>query len=101
MRFPSLMFEMRNGATVLGGRTAGRTGPEPASNKLGIPLGSPLPVPRVAEPIVPIRGAAWSASAETSLGIRDGVLKIISAGVIAAALFALTCVLAREGAFKG
>src|ERR1700688_1691889 len=101
MRLPSLMFEMRSGAAGLTGRTAGRIGREPRSNKLETPVGSPFPIPGIADPGVPTSGGASLASVETHFGIRDGVLKIISAGLIVAAWFALTCVPATAGVSKG
>src|SRR5260370_12322514 len=93
IRLPSLMCEIRNGATLVGGRT-GKIGRVPLSNKLRTPVRSPAPVSWIVGADTPTVGGASLPSVAMLVGILDGIVKMMSAGVFGARLFVLACILA-------
>src|ERR1700730_16094526 len=101
IRFPSLMCEMRSGATVLAGRIAGKIGRESPTNKLRTPLGSPPRVPGAAAPGPPIYGGASSPSAGMPVGVLGGAVNVIGAVVSGGVPAGAGDILIAVGASKG
>src|ERR1017187_9809955 len=100
-RSPSFTCEMRTGATATGGATTGKTGRGPLPNKLGMPRGSPLTVLQGDGPNPATCGGPSALAAGMSLGIRVGILRVMSAELLRAAVFAPACILAAGGSPRG
>jgi hypothetical protein len=96
------MCETRTGAILAGGAAIGKTGREP-SNKLAMPRGSPRKAsPEVAGPNPVTCGGPSSLAGDISFGIRVGILKVMSTGLLGAAIvFAPARVLGAGGSPKG
>src|ERR1700722_5923606 len=100
IRLPSFMFEMRSGATVVAGRTAGKMERDPPANRLATSFASPLPVPTMAGPAFPTCGGASSTLDGIPFGICDGVLNLMSVGVIGAVLIETMRLAGGEGSAR-
>src|SRR5207302_7519312 len=100
-RFPSLMCEMRTGATLAGGGATGTTGCESLVNKPRTPFGSPISSPVVDDPTPVICGGPSSPVVGMPFGIRVGILRVRSKALLRGAVFELMCALAAGGSPRG